>query len=79
MASSRLVDDIYDFSGVASDLAILRSQLLTLRLGQQKQQPLLSSKRSSGGSALMTTAMEGLCSENGTKSNQEDTEDDEEW
>ena len=76
MASSRLVDDIYDFSGVASDLAILRSQLLTLRLGQQ---PLLSSKRSSGGSALMTTAMEGLCSENGTKSNQEDTEDDEEW
>ena len=24
-------DDIYDFSGVASDLAILRSQLLTLQ------------------------------------------------
>ena len=76
MASSRLVDDIYDFSGVASDLAILRSQLLTLRLGQQ---PLLSSKRSSGSSTLMTTAMESSCSENGTKSNQEDTEDDEEW
>ena len=78
-------DDIYDFSGVANDLAILRSQLLTTlsiqaSSGQQPHHHQLknTSTGSTGAhaSAFMTTAM-ATCKT--IKEAPDEAEDDEEW
>ena len=77
-------DDIYDFSGVANDLAILRSQLLTTlsiqaSSGQPHHHQLKNSSTGSTGahaSAFMTTAM-ATCKT--IKEAPDEAEDDEEW